>query len=242
MGQILATGPRAGQFPGRMKAKPAANVTDDEPDPGLPLARPAAAREAILDAALAEFAEQGLAGARVDAIAERAGINKRFLYKYVGNKQALWLAVLERVYARMREGERALDLENAEPEAGMSMLIRFNFRFHAEHPEFLAMLTEENRQGARNLRRSKGVQKLYSPLLKMIEDLLRSGERAGVFRGGVDPMQLYISIAALSYFYCSNRHTLSTIFSRDLGAADEMLQRENHVVEVILGYLRPERR
>jgi TetR/AcrR family transcriptional regulator len=223
-----------------MKAMPATSAEDEDDPDSLRIARSAVAREKILDAALAEFAERGLAGARVDAIALRAGINKRFLYKYVGNKQALWLAVLERVYAGMREGERALNLEAAAPEQGMSLLIRFNFRFHAEHPEFLALLTEENRQRARNLRRSKGVQDLYSPLLQLIEGLLKRGEAGGVFRGGVDPMQLYISIAALSYFYCSNRHTLSTIFARDLGAAHEMMQREDHVVDVILGYLRPE--
>jgi AcrR family transcriptional regulator len=209
-----------------------------EPD-ALP--RGGAQRERILDAALAEFAERGFAGARVDAIAERAEINKRMLYAYVGNKEALWLAVLERVYEEMRLEERALDLMRLTPEDGMEALVRFNFRYHAEHPAFLALLNDENLQRGRNLQRSTRVREMYSPLLAMINDLLVRGQAEGVFRDGVDPMQLYISIAALSYFYCSNIHTLSAIFGRPLAASEEMLVREQHVVDFVSGYLRPAR-
>lgn len=194
-------------------------------------------RDAILNAAIGEFFEHGFGGARVDAIAARAKTNKRYLYVYVGNKEAIWLAALERVYAIMRAGERELNLENLAPDEGMRQLIRFNFRFHVEHPEFISMLNDENRQKARNLRRSTKAQKMYSPLLGWIEGWLQRGEKAGLFRSGVDPVQLYISIAALSYFYCSNQHTLSVIFGQDLGSKREMLRREEHVVSVIMGYL-----
>jgi AcrR family transcriptional regulator len=194
-------------------------------------------REAILSAAIGEFFEHGFGGARVDAIARRAKTNKRYLYVYVGNKEAIWLAALERVYEIMRAGERELKLENLPPDEGMRQLIRFNFRFHAGHPEFISMLNDENRQKGRNLRRSTKAQKMYSPLLAWIEGLLRRGQETGLFRSGVDPMQLYISIAALSYFYCSNQHTLSVIFGQDLGGKREMLRREEHVVAVIMGYL-----
>jgi len=137
----------------------------------------------------------------------------------------------------MRAGERELKLENLAPDEGMRQLIRFNFRFHAGHPEFISMLNDENRQKGRNLRRSTKAQKMYSPLLAWIEGLLRRGQDTGLFRSGVDPMQLYISIAALSYFYCSNQHTLSVIFGQDLGGKREMARREEHVVSVIMGYL-----
>jgi AcrR family transcriptional regulator len=196
-------------------------------------------RDRILDAALAEFAEQGLGGARVNMIAARSKVSKRFLYEYVGNKEALWLAALERVYADMRKGEQALNLSAVDPEQGMRLLIRFNFRYHVEHPEFLAMLNEENRQHAKNLAQSERVPRMYSPLILAIEDLLARGAETKAFRSGVDPVQLYISIAALSYFYCSNRFTLSTIFGRDFGAPQEMLLREDHVIDVVMGYLRP---
>src|ERR1700709_427143 len=148
-------------------------------------------REAILTAAVGEFFEHGFGGARVDAIARRAKTNKRYLYVYVGNKEAIWLAARQRVYATMRAGERELNLENLAPDEGMRKLIRFNFWFHVEHPEFIRMLNDENRQEARNLRRSTTAQKMYSPLLALIEGLLRRGEEAGLFRSKVDPVQLY---------------------------------------------------
>ncbi|HET7084877.1 MAG TPA: TetR/AcrR family transcriptional regulator [Rhizomicrobium sp.] len=193
--------------------------------------------EAILNAAIGEFFEHGFGGARVDAIARRAKTNKRYLYVYVGNKEAIWLAALQRVYQIMRAGERELNLENLPPDEGMRQLIHFNFWFHVKHPEFISMLNDENRQKARNLRRSTTAQKMYLPLLVLIEGLLRRGQEAGLFRSGVDPVQLYISIAALSYFYCSNQHTLSVIFGQDLGGQREMQRREEHVVSVIMGYL-----
>ena len=194
-------------------------------------------REAILTSAIGEFFEHGFGGGRVDAIARRAKTNKRYLYVYVGNKEAIWLAALQRVYATMRAGERELKLENLAPDEGMRKLIRFNFWFHVEHPEFISMLNDENRQKAKNLRRSTTAQKMYSPLLALIEGLLRRGEDNGQFRSGVDPVQLYISIAALSYFYCSNLHKLSVIFGQDLGERRAIQRREEHVVSVIMGYL-----
>ncbi len=211
--------------------------------PQTPRPRPKAdgekVRDAILTAAIAEFFEHGFGGARVDAIAARAKTNKRYLYLYVGNKAAIWLAALERVYEIMRAGERELKLENLAPDEGMRQLIRFNFWFHVDHPEFISMLNDENRQKGRNVRRSTKAQKMYSPLLDLIKGLLHRGEESGLFRSGVDPVQLYISIAALSYFYCSNQHTLSAIFGQDLGSRREMLKREEHVVAVIMGYLTP---
>lgn len=206
--------------------------------PSIPADREAAARERILSAALQEFAEHGWGGARVDRIAERADINKRMLYAYIGNKQALWVAVLERVYETMRQGEHLLHLESASPVDGMKMLIRFNFRFHQEHPEFLSMLNEENRQKAENIANSDHVTEIYNPLIAAIEDILVRGRSSGDFRGNVNPMQLYISIASLSYFYFSNRYTLSAIFDTDLSSVMAVIEREEHVVEVVMGYLR----
>lgn len=198
------------------------------------------ARSRILAAALTEFSAHGWGGARVDRIADLAGINKRMLYVHVGNKEALWIAVLEHVYADMRAGENELRLESQSPLDGLQMLVRFNFRFHADHPEFLRLLNEENRQGAAHLKKSDRVAAIYSPLLRLIRDILERGEAAGVIRPGLDPMQLYISIAALSYFYCSNRHTLSAVFDRDLSTPHEMLTREQHVVDFVLQAVRPD--
>lgn len=200
---------------------------------------PEAAKQRILQAALAEFSAKGLGGARVDVIAQRAGANKRMLYHYFGNKDDLFLLVLERAYEDIRRHEDALHLGEHEPVAAMAELVQFTFDFMVEHPHWINLLNSENLHRARHLKRSKRIREMHSPLVDTIKRVLRKGETAGVFRQGVDPVQLYISIAALSYFYFSNIHTLSTIFDRDLADPAERDIRRRHAVEVVLGYLKP---
>lgn len=199
----------------------------------------ARSRAAILAAARAEFARHGFGGARVDAIAARARINKRMLYHYFGNKQALYLAVLEDVYMDIRARERALQLDDLSPEDGMRRLIGFTWDYFNANPEFLALLNGENIMRAQHLQRSRRIRELHSPLVEMIAGLLRRGAQAGVFRRDVDPVQLYISIAALGFFYLSNRWTLSTIFGRDLAEPEALAARGRHIIEMVMGYLRP---
>jgi AcrR family transcriptional regulator len=207
--------------------------------PALPLRRdPAKNQERILKAATAEFARYGLGGARVDRIAERAGANKRMLYYYYGNKEALFLAVMEASYERIRSAERSLKLGEIDPEQGIRRLVEFTWAYYLKNPEFLTLLNSENLHKARHIKRSKNIPAMHSPFVAMIEDLLKRGVRAGKFRRGVDAVQLYISIASLSYFYQSNRHTLSTVFARDLFAPRHRAERLKHMVELVLGYLR----
>lgn len=199
---------------------------------------PAKNQERILKAATAEFARAGLGGARVDRIAERAGANKRMLYYYYGNKEALFLAVMEASYERIRSAERGLHLAEVDPEEGIRRLVEFTWAYYLKNPEFLTLLNSENLHKARHIRRSKNIPAMHSPFVATIEDLLRRGVRAGKFRRGVDAVQLYISIASLSYFYQSNRHTLSTVFARDLFAPRHRAERLKHMVDLVLGYLR----
>jgi AcrR family transcriptional regulator len=200
---------------------------------------PERTRRAILDAATKEFAEHGLSGARVDAIAARAGANKRMLYHYFGNKEDLYLAALEQVYADIRNRERRLRLEDLPVEAAMRELVLITWRHFIEHPEFLSLLATENLLRARHLKRSKLVRQLHSPLVQMIANILERGAASGEMRADVDPVQLYISIASLGWFYLSNRFTLGTIFDRDLDTESTLAERGQHMVDVILGYLRP---
>ncbi len=201
--------------------------------------RAAATRQRILDAALVEFAANGLAGARVDEIAARADANKRMIYAHFGSKEELWLAVLETAYAQKRCEEHALETVNLSPEAAMRALVRFNLRYTAAHPEFVALLNQENIHRAAYLKRSAEVPALYSPLLAALGAVLERGQAAGVFRSGVDAMQLYVSILALGHFYIANRHTLSTIFGAALTTEAALAAREAHCEAVVLGYLRP---
>jgi AcrR family transcriptional regulator len=199
---------------------------------------PVGTRAAILAAATAEFTAKGLTGARVDAIAKAAGANKRMIYHYFGGKDGLYLAVLEATYAAIRRAEQALHLGDRDPVEGMRELVRFTWAYFIAHPEFLSLLGTENLNKASYLKRSQRIRELHSPLVGMISGLLERGERERVFRAGVDPVQLYITIAALGFFYLSNRHTLSTIFGRDLSGAKSLAEREQHIVDVVLNYLR----
>ena len=194
-------------------------------------------RERILAAALEEFARYGLGGARVDRIASRAGANKRMLYYYFGNKEDLFLAVLESCYANIRRAERRLRLNALDPAEGVRRLIAFTWNYCLKHPEFLTLLISENLHRARHLKRSRQIAAMHSPLVAMLRELLERGLRQGEFRRSVDPVQLYISIAALSYFYLSNRHTLSTIFERDLLSERNKAERLRHINELVLGSL-----
>lgn len=194
-------------------------------------------RDRILAAALAEFSRHGLGGARVDRIAARAGANKRMLYYYFGNKDALFLAVLEASYAHIRRAEQRLRLGALAPAEGIRRLVAFTWNYYLKHPEFLTLLNSENLHRARHLRGSRQIAAMHSPLVATLRDLLARGVRKGEFRRRVDPVQLYISIAALGYFYLSNRHTLSTIFERDLLAPRRRTERLQHMTELVLGYL-----
>ena len=198
---------------------------------------PAATQAAILAAATEEFARNGLAGARVDRIAERAGINKRMLYYYFGNKDELFGAVLESEYERIRGQERRLELTQVEPVEAVRRLIAFTWNYYLAHPEFLTLLNSENLHQARHIKQSAKVRSLHSPFVAMIEEVLDRGRRQGLFRSGVDPVQLYISIAGLAYFYLGNRYTLSTIFDRDLLAPKSRVERLSHMTDLVLGYL-----
>jgi AcrR family transcriptional regulator len=199
---------------------------------------PERTREQILQAAIGEFADKGLGGARVDAIAERAGANKRMLYHYFGSKADLFLAVLERMYDDIRHAETELHLETLEPVDAMRRLVEFSFGYFSANPSFIPLLNSENLHRARHLKRSKRIREMHSPLVAMISRMLERGQAAGQFRRDVDPVQLYVSIAALGYFYFANMHTLSTIFGRDLSAPRRIAERKRHAVELVLGYLR----
>ena len=199
---------------------------------------PERTRGRILDAATAEFARFGLGGARVDRIAQRAGANKRMLYYYFGSKEALFLAALEASYARIRSAEKHLDLEHRDPREALRRLVEFTWKYYLDHPEFMTLLNSENLHKGRHVQRSKRVHRLHSPLVETLRAILRRGERDGLCRAGIDPVQLYISIAGEGYFYLSNRYTLSRIFERDLMAPRALAGRARHITQTILNSVR----
>lgn len=213
-------------------------MTKQKPGPAGERLRDAERSQAIiLGAARDEFAEFGLGGARMDRIAERAGLNKRLIYYYFADKEQLFQSVLEQTYLDIREEERKLNLLELSPPEAVQRLVEFTWNYYLEHPEFLTLLSSANLHKARHLQESDRVREMNSPLIKTLGEVLERGRSEGIFRGGVDPVQLYVSIAALSYFYLSNNHTLSAIFGRNLMTPKARSERLSHMCEVILGYV-----
>lgn len=198
---------------------------------------PVRTRQAIIEAATEEFSTLGLGGARIDAIAARAGLNKRLLYYYFGNKEALFQAVLERAYENIRSAEHGLQLDEIDPVEAIRRLVSFTWHYYIQHPEFITLLNSENLHQASHLKKSQRIRELNSPLIDTLHRVLERGRAEGLFRAGVDPLQLYISIAGLSFFYLSNRHTLSAVFGRDLRQPKAEAERLSHMTELVLGYL-----
>jgi AcrR family transcriptional regulator len=229
-----------GAAPSTRATRPAASDHPARPERDTPVARdPDATRNRILLAAVAEFARHGPGGARVDRIAAVAGANKRMIYYYFGSKDDLFLAVLERTYASIRAAENELELLDVAPDEAVRRLVSFTWHYYLEHPEFLSLLASENMTGASHLKRSTAIRRMHSPLVATLQTVLARGAAAGLFRPGIDAIQLYISIAALGYFYLSNAHTLSAIFGRDLLSASAKARRLDHVTDLLMNALRP---
>ncbi len=159
------------------------------------------------------------------------------LYYHVGKKDDLYLAVLEGAYEKIRAEERGLDLEHLDPPEAIERLIGFTWNYFIRNPEFLALLHTENLAHARHLKRSTKVKSMHSPFVEMIGTVVARGVERGDFRVAVDPVQLYISIAGLSFFYLSNGATLSVIFGRDLLKKEARDERLDHMVALVLAAL-----
>lgn len=195
---------------------------------------PEATRASILAAARIDFAAKGLKGARVDEIARRAKVNKQLVYYYFGSKDDLYSAALEATYAEIRALERELDLTALPPRKAMERLIDFSLDYLSEHHDFIRMLADENAHGASHVRGSEFAVRTNSPLLDLIAETLDRGAAEGAFRDGVDPLELYVSIAGMTFFYFANGKTMSAIFGRDLSRKDSIESYRRHIVALTL--------
>ena len=193
-------------------------------------------RQKILAAAETEFSEVGLYGARVDSIAERAGVNKRMIYAHFGNKEQLYVTVLTMVYNRMAEAEEIL-LESELPVTDMvRRIIAMYFDFLAATPTFVRMLMWENLNQAKYIR-APGAALSKGRSLKMLSDTLTLGIRQGIFRTDLDIESALLSINMICFSYFSNIHTMSHLLQRDLTAADAAARYADYVSTMVLEYL-----
>ena len=193
-----------------------------------------ATRNRILEAAKKEFARDGLGGARVDVIAERALANKRMIYHYFDSKEGLFQTVLENAYLDIRTAEQKLNLDHLDPVAALERLVRFTWDYYLKNPEFITLVNSENLHRAKHLKKSDVLQTYSRRFVAMVGAILTRGVAAGVFRPGVDPIQLNITIAAIGYYYLTNRFTGSILFEKDMMAKEALDERLRFNIETIL--------
>lgn len=191
-------------------------------------------RTALLRAGRAAFAAGGLEGARVDEIAARAGVNKQLVYHYFNSKEGLYTAVLEEAYQEIRQQEQGLDLSQLPPREALQRLVEFSFDYLDGHRDFVALIADENKHGARHIAGSAKLAATNRPIVVLMRETLERGAAAGQFRDGLDALQIYLSVAGLTYFTFANMHTLSQIFDLDLRRADAIATRRAHVVDFVL--------
>jgi len=197
----------------------------------------ALSKEKIIKAAITEFALKGLDGARVDEVARRSGVNKTLLYHHVGNKDRLFTAALEATYLTIRERQSKFLARRMDPETGVRQLVHLLMSIWVEHPEYGKLLASENFHGGKHVKRSKLIGEMYQQIVDALNDLLKKGVEQGVFRSGIDAIDLYISISSLSAYYVAHQHTLNAIFHFDPMQPHRLRQRENHIADMVLRYI-----
>ncbi len=199
---------------------------------------PERTRADIIEVATREFAEKGLAGARIDVIAEAMRTSKRMIYYYFGSKEGLYITVLEEAYRRMRETEAGLHLDDLAPEAALRKLVAFTVDYQLANPDFTRLVMTENIHRGEYLAQSKAIRQLNVPAIEGLRRVYERGLAAGLFRKGLDAVDLHMSISALAVFNVANRHTFSLIFQRDLESKTAVAARRDSIVEMVVRFVR----
>jgi AcrR family transcriptional regulator len=192
----------------------------------------------IIEVATHEFSEKGLAGARIDVIADAMRTSKRMIYYYFGSKEGLYVRVLEEAYRRIREIECGLHLEDLAPEDALRRLVGFTVDYQLANPDFIRLVMTENIHRGEFLAQSKAIQKLNVPAIDAVREVYQRGVKAGVFRSGIDPVDLHMSISALSFFNTANRHTFALIFKRDMESPAAVVARRDSIIEMVVRFVR----
>ena len=191
----------------------------------------------ILKVATTEFADKGLAGARIDEIAAATSTSKRMIYYYFGSKDGLYVAVLEAAYGRMRQIETNLHLSDLEPEEALRRLVEFTYDHHQSNEQFIRLVMTENVQRGEYLAQSKEIQKLNGSALQTIQDLYTRGLKKGVFKKNLSPLEIHSAISALTFFNVSNQHTFGLIFKGKTPKCKAQTLKKSQVVDMLMSYV-----
>jgi AcrR family transcriptional regulator len=198
---------------------------------------PEANKASIVAAAIDEFAARGFKGASMDAIAARTHTTRALINYYFGSKEKLYIAVLERVYAEIREAEGQLDLDHLPPLDAVRRIVEFTYSYYVAHEGFVRLVVAENQAHGRHLKKSKAMRTLNRPIIDRLAEVIARGQAEGLFRTDIDPVEVHKSIAALGMFNVTNRHTFGAIFQREMGSKGDIARRRDVVADIIISYL-----
>ena len=198
---------------------------------------PEANRARIVRAAIDEFAARGFKGASMDAIAARTDTTRALINYHFGGKEQIYLAVLEHVYAEIRQAESLLDLDHLDPASAIRRIVEFTFTYYLEHEGFVRLVVAENQARGRHFKKSKAMRTLNRPIIERLARVIARGQAAGAFRADADPTEVHMVVAALGLFNVTNQYTFGAIFQREMGARGDVARRRELVARVVLGYL-----
>ena len=211
---------------------------------GAGIAKPQARRRdaertkaTILATATREFSQHGFSGARTETMASKAQCNIRLIYHRFKSKQGLYIAVIEAAYADIRRKEAELQFDLADPAGALQKLLVFTIGYFEENTHFEGLLQAENMIQGRFVRRSKRVPESAALLKRTLSAIIKSGERSGAFRHTLDPIQLYVTIAALSRFHVANAYSLSALLGADLRSPRWRAKWRAHAVSLLRAYV-----
>ncbi len=195
-------------------------------------------RNNILEVAAREFADKGLSGARIDEIAEKTASSKRMIYYYFGGKDELYRAVLERSYGQIRAREDDASFETLPADKALIAQIEHTFDYHVEHPEFVRLVMNENIHHGAHIGHVEGLKERNKSVIESLTAIIDKGVAAGIFRAGIDPVDLHMSISALCFYNVSNRYTFASNFGVDMSSAKSLKKRRAQITEIVLAWVR----
>jgi AcrR family transcriptional regulator len=198
---------------------------------------PEANRARILAAAVDEFASRGFKGASMDTIAAHTSTTRALINYYFGSKENLYLAVLERVYAEIREAERHLELSHLPPVDAIRRIVEFTYNYYLEHEDFVRLVVAENQARGRHMKKSPAMRTVNRPIIETLAGVIEQGQADGVFRPDVEAIDVHMAIAALGMFNVTNQYTFGAIFQRAMGAKGDVPRRRRMVVDMVLSWL-----
>ncbi|MFS0827149.1 MULTISPECIES: TetR/AcrR family transcriptional regulator [Pseudomonas] len=198
---------------------------------------PEKTREDILKAAIQEFVQQGLAGARVDAIAERMATSKRMIYYYFGSKEQLYVECLRKLYGDIRKTEHDLDLESLPPVQAIRRLVEFTFDHHDRNVDFVRMVSTENIHYGEYVKQTPHIREMSSMVLEILGRAVARGVEEGVFRPGIEVIDLHMLMSSFCFYRISNRHTFGELFQIELSNEQIKQRQKDMICDVVMRYM-----